>query len=65
MKYESELSNYLNRVILLAPCTAKYEDSEDPNQSKEWMDEVGFLRSIGVHVNYGPTWEQDVVTICD
>ena len=65
LKYEQELSNYIHRAILLAPCTAEYKDGDNPDDAKPWLDEVGLLRSIGVHALYGPTWEDDVQKICD
>lgn len=65
MKYESELSNYLNRAILLAPCTAEYEDGDNPDKTRKWLDEPGEMRSIGVYVTHGPTWEADYENICE
>lgn len=63
-KYESELSNYLNKVIMMAPCTGPFKDGDDPDVLKASQEEIGYMRGIGVYALYGPNWQTDLETIC-
>ena len=64
MNHNDELNKLLNRVILLTPCTAEYEDGEDPNDVIDTMEEVGFAQSLGVYAFNGPNWEKDADKLC-
>ena len=63
-KYEDELSQYINRVILLAPCQILGYGNEI-DLSEDSMNVVGEYTSIGVYAWYGPNWDQDVDTLCE
>ena len=65
MNHSDRLNKMLNRVILLTPCTAEYEDGEDPEDVKDSLPTVGFWTSIGVYADYGPFWEDDLETLCN
>ena len=62
-RYESELLEYLHKVVLLAPCYLAGSDRE-PNLTEASMSEVTDYSSIGVYAINGPTWQQDLVKIC-
>lgn len=64
-KFEQELSSYLNRVILLAPCMIGLTDETEPDLSWGNMSQVNFLRKdLGIYAINGPTWEDDLALIC-
>ena len=64
-KYESQLSQWLNRVISLTPCFATYPEGAELNLSEEAFGEVGYWWDLGVHATNGPNWEEDKETICN
>jgi len=66
-KYETELSNYIHRAILLGPCHEVHEDGAELDLSDEAIDMTGYqyIRDMGVYAVAGPTWEDDLQTICD
>lgn len=61
-KFEQELSPYLNKVILMAPCKIWFK--EDPEPDLTWGNMTkGFFwlrKELGIHAINGPTWEQDL-----
>ena len=66
-KYEDELSQYIHRAVLLAPCgyLTLGQELDEPDLSQKSMNNVGKLRDIGVYATNGPHWERDLQTICD
>ena len=62
-RYESELVEYLHKVVLLAACYLTGAERE-PNLTEASMSEVTDYSSIGVYAINGPTWQQDLVKIC-
>ena len=66
-KYESELSQYLNRVVLMAPCAylTLGEDTDEIDISQESMESIGWERELGVYSTNGPNWERDLEIICE
>ena len=66
-RYESELSQYIHRAILMAPCIYLNlgPDTDEIDVSEESMNEIGWLRDLGVYAYNGPNWENDLQTICD
>ena len=63
-KFEAQYAQYLNRVVLLAPCTV-IDNTFEAGLSEESMAEVGWFRSIDVYATLSPTWEWDVNAICE
>ena len=64
-KFEQELSSYLNRVILLAPCMIGLTDKTEADLSWGNMSQVDHLRKdLGIQAINGPTWEDDLAHIC-
>ena len=50
-KYETELSNFIHRAILLAPCQSTYEDGAELDLSDEAINYTGYqyIRDMGVY----------------
>lgn len=65
MNHSDELNELLNRVILLTPCTAEYEDGQNPDDVIGDMEAVGLAQSLGVYAFNGPHWDYDVNLLCD
>ena len=70
-KYETELTSYLNRVILLAPCMIGITDRTEPDLSWKGMSfsyrslSWGQLRQdLEIQAINGPTWDEDLAKIC-
>ena len=58
-KYDSELKNYLNRAILLAPCTVSDNSTTLPNfEPGVLYDE---MVKAGVYASFGPNFNTDAV----
>ena len=62
-KYESELIQWLNSAVLLTPCTIAGTASE-PDLSYASTVYVDIEREYGVYAKVGPTWEDDLDTLC-
>ena len=64
-KYEDELSQYLEKAVLLTPCTIIGANTE-PDLSEGAMNSVQWFREeLGIQAMVGPTWDDDVEKICE
>ena len=63
-KYETELTEWLHRSILIAPCTT-LSFLDEPDLSEESMGAVDIARANGVYAWLGPTWATDIEVLCD
>ena len=65
---ESEMAEYFERVVILAPCTGVYEDYDTSAISATDDSYPGYLydslASIGIYWVGGSTWEDDIENIC-
>ena len=66
-KYEDELSNYIHRAILMAPCVYLNlgPDTDEIDISEQSMNSIGWERELGVYAYNGPNWDRDVEVICE
>ena len=69
-KYDEYMGDWLNRVILTAPCIYLNigqgdEDSPDPDISESGAEDATWLRDIGIWVTNGENWDRDIDTICE
>lgn len=63
-KYETELTQWLHRSILIAPCTIE-GDSDETNDNWYTRAMVSLERENGVYAYLGPTWDTDIEVLCD
>ena len=63
-KYETELNQWLNRTVLLAPCTVAGNASK-PDLSESATKYIDIEREYDVYAKAGPTWEEDLDTLCN
>ena len=65
-QFEDELSNYLEKVVLLTPCTIGIGSSLVPDLSESGMNlDTRMIREeLGVYAVPSPTWEEDFMKIC-
>ena len=61
-KYESELENYLERAILLAPCFGVSGDELAKRLYADYF--VNEMKKLDIYATNSSTWEADVVKIC-
>ena len=66
-KYEDELSNYLEKVVYLTPCTIGLGTSLEPDLSEQSMnlDSKMLREEVGIYAVPSPTWETDKVGMCE
>ena len=66
-QFEDELSNYLEKVVLLTPCTIGIGKSLVPDLSESGMnlDSKMIREELGVYAIPSPTWEVDKIKICE
>ena len=66
-KFEDELSNYLEKVVLLTPCTIGIGESLEPDLSEQSMnlDSKMLREEVGIYAVPSPTWETDKVRMCE
>ena len=63
-KYETDLTEWLHRSILIAPCTVVGE-LDELDLSEESMGAVDIERANGVYAELGPTWDADIEVLCE
>ena len=68
-KYETELSKYLERVVLLAPCFGYSGGETKASTTKSNIYAAGYLKDelakIGIYATGTSTWTDDIKKICD
>ena len=63
-KYDSDMSEYLNRAVLIAPCVWLGRENGEIDLSEENMNSIGWQRELGIYAINGPNWERDLAKIC-